>query len=65
MSPEILLKTLSRKGRLEMRVANNALPVKLRWSIYTLQKLRGDGRKIFLSTRSLSAFEEAERKQRA
>jgi hypothetical protein len=65
MSPEILLKTLARKGRLEMRVANNALPVKLRRSSYALQKLRGAGRNNFLPTGALLAFEEAERKERA
>jgi hypothetical protein len=34
------LKTLARKGRLEMSLANKTLPVKMRWSTYALQKLR-------------------------
>jgi DNA-binding transcriptional regulator YiaG len=36
------LKTLVRKGSLKMSIANKALPVKMRWSISALQKLRGE-----------------------
>lgn len=42
-----------------MTLADKALPIKRRWSIYILQKWRGDGRKNLLPTGALRVFKEA------